>query len=52
MKLGDALNVIQRIRTDAEPSVIYLVCGFTPLRLKMLLGAEDLATFPRCPHPA
>jgi FkbH-like protein len=40
MKLGDALNVIRGIPTDAESITIYLACGFTPLHLKTLLGAE------------
>ena len=40
MKLGDALNVIRDIPTDTETIAIYLACGFTPLHLKTLLGAE------------
>jgi FkbH-like protein len=40
MKLGDALNVIRSVPKDAEPIAIYLACGFTPLHLKTLLGAE------------
>jgi FkbH-like protein len=40
MKLADALNVIRAIPADAEPITVYLACGFTPLHLKTLLGAE------------
>ena len=40
MKLGYALNVIRGIPRDAKTIAIYLACGFTPLHLKTLLGAE------------
>ena len=40
MKLGDALNLVRSLPTDAEPITLYLACGFTPLHLKTLLAAE------------
>jgi FkbH-like protein len=40
VKLGHALNVIRGIPRDAKTIAIYLACGFTPLHLKTLLGAE------------
>ena len=40
MKLRDALDLLRHVPADAEPVVIYLACGFTPLHFKALLAAE------------
>ena len=40
MKLRDALDILRHVPADAEPVVIYLACGFTPLHFKALLAAE------------
>jgi FkbH-like protein len=42
MKLRDALILLRQIPADAEPVVVYLACGFTPLHFKALLAAEIL----------
>src|ERR1051326_573860 len=40
MKLCDALNLLRDIPADADPLLIHLACGFTPLHFKTLLAAE------------
>lgn len=40
MRLSDALILTRSIPADAEPIILYLACGFTPLHLKTFLTAE------------
>ncbi|MGH9327562.1 MAG: HAD-IIIC family phosphatase [Terriglobia bacterium] len=40
MKLYDALNLMRQIPADAEPVVICIACGFTPLHFETLLAGE------------